>query len=472
MVAIPFPLSTSPGLRVQESAGRLVNVFAEPLGEDMGAVWRRAPGASVFAETANSGFRGGLEVGSNLIAAWNGTLKAIDDEGAETAIDSLSGTDSIFIARNNKTSPDIVIVSEDGTFTVDVSGQSVTTYPDGDVGSPNAVCFHDSYFMFTHGNGDIQASAQNGTGINTTDKTRAESNPDGLLRPWSYQGLLYAAGEKTIEVFGPPINATGFPLTRIGYHITPGLIAPHAVAGFEPEFGNPPIYVGADNTVRWLRSITAQPEKISPPDLDRLIAGVSDKTTLKASCYLSGGHAFWQLSSATWTWVFNLNNLKWHERTSYLQARSRLVGSVFAFNKWLTGDNQAGNLLHVDHTLHTEAGEPLHATIESGPVKNFPNRTRVGRADFDFVTGVGIATGADPEQTNPQVEISWSDDAGVTFTPPWFRPLGRQGEGHKRVIVFNTGIAGPMGRRWRLRLPNAVHFGLLGGTQNTEVRGG
>jgi hypothetical protein len=56
-------------------------------------------------------------------------------------------------------------------------------------------------------------------------------------------------------------------------------------------------------------------------------------------------------------------------------------------------------------------GDPLVFQIESGPVQNFPNRTKVARADFDFVTGVGIATGIDPTQTNPQVGISWSQDS-------------------------------------------------------------
>jgi hypothetical protein len=392
----------------------------------------------------------------------------------ESAVDTLAGDDDIFIARNNAApTPHVAVIADGSPFEVDISGGTVDPYSDADVGSPNSVSFHDGYFMFTYGNGDIQASGINSLSINTLDKTRAESNPDGLIRAWSYQGILYAAGEKTIETFGPPINATGFPLTRIGYHITPGLIAPHAVAGFEPEFGNPPIYVGSDNTVRWLRSLTAQPEKISTPDLDRLISAVTDKSTLKASVYISAGHAFWQLSSETWTWVFALNSLTWHERNSYLLPRSRMVHSIFAFNRWITGDRASGRLLRVDPLLFTEADNPFIATLESGPVKNFPNRTAVKRADFDFTTGVGIAGGADPDQTNPQIEVSWSDDGGLTFSPPWFRPLGAQAQAETRVMIVGTlGVAGPMGRRWRLKLPNAVHLGFMGATQNEQVRAG
>jgi hypothetical protein len=54
MVDIPFPISTNPGQKPQEGTGRLINIFAEPRG-DGSPVWRRAPGAVVFARTPSSG---------------------------------------------------------------------------------------------------------------------------------------------------------------------------------------------------------------------------------------------------------------------------------------------------------------------------------------------------------------------------------------------------------------------------------
>jgi hypothetical protein len=66
----------------------------------------------------------------------------------------------------------------------------------------------------------------------------------------------------------------------------------------------------------------------------------------------------------------------------------------------------------------TRSAIPLRLRIESGPVLDFPGGTVVGRADFYFTTGVGVATGTDPIQTDPSVEISWSDDGGVTWANP------------------------------------------------------
>jgi hypothetical protein len=488
VVQIPFPVSTSPGQRPQEGAGRLINAYAEPRGGDMGVVWHRAPGLKILGEednwiawsfpfeewfvereqpTGQGTYLGGVLVGANAYIRMGTSFYTMDSQGALTALSGTAGgADKTHFARNNASTPDIVIVCDDGVFTL-TSGTK-TAFADGDLGSPNCVCFHDGYFVFGFGSGKLMTTGVNAVSVNPLDFTTAESNPDGIHRTWSFRGLLYAAGPATIEVYGTPINATGFPLTRQGYNITPGLITPFAVAGFEPEFGNFPIYVGSDSTVRWLKGFT--PEKISPPDLDFLIASVEDKDDLEALCYISRGHAFWQLSCDDWTWVYNLTNGTWHERKSYGLTRSRMTMSLPAFDTWLVGDTQANYILEIDPAKLTEVDNPLIATIESAPVQDFPNRIRVSRADFNFTVGIGDVTGTDPIETNPTVMISWSDDGGATFTDPWNRKLGTQADYAHRVTTLNTGLSGPQGRRWRIAVSDPVHFGLMGGDMNAEGR--
>jgi hypothetical protein len=185
---------------------------------------------------------------------------------------------------------------------------------------------------------------------------------------------------------------------------------------------------------------------------------------------MTDGHPMWSITGTNFTWEFDLNTLKWHERESYGLTRWRGMQTLRAYEKWLIGDRNTGNIYEVDSTNHEEAGDPLRARIESGPVAKFPSRIRVPRAEFDITTGIGIATGTDPNQTDPQVEISWSDDGGVNWSNPVFRKLGRQGITDKRIAVNRCGLSGYKGRRWRLDISDAVPFAVMGGDQLAELR--
>jgi hypothetical protein len=472
---IPFPLSSEPGNSPQESAGRLINCYAEPLGKDVEAsrgmpppavVWRKSPGLSLFGASSNTGFRGNILVNSTLYTAWSGKVSRFDSAGVETALTgTLTGSEKVFFARNNAATPDIVCVApQTGAFSV--SSSTVISFADPDIGTPNSTCFMDSYFIFTNGDGTLQASGQNAVTINTLDKTTAQSKPGGLTRCIPFNGQLIALGPVFGEVYANTANPTGFPFTR-SYVLQRGLLSPYALAGHEDGFASSLIWVADDNSVV-MHNGTPNPLKISPPDLERLIAGVSNKTTLEASVYIAQGHPKWVLSCPTFTWEFDLGSQKWNERQSYLQTRWRAIGGTSAFGKWIVGDTQVGQLLYIDQTNFTEVNSPLVMQLESGPVNGFPSRIKVGKADFNFITGVGIATGADPIATNPDVGISWSDDGGITWGNEFIRQLGRQAT-DSRIMILRTGLTSPHGRRWRLRISSPVYGGFLGGNQDIKV---
>ena len=77
MARIPFPLSSSPGATPQESAGRLINCYAEPLGKVIESdkktapppvVWRKCPGLALFGTSGQTGFREAILVDNTLYA--------------------------------------------------------------------------------------------------------------------------------------------------------------------------------------------------------------------------------------------------------------------------------------------------------------------------------------------------------------------------------------------------------------------
>jgi len=474
-VPIPFPLSSSPGATTQESAGRLINCYAEPLGKDIEAskklapppvVWRKSPGLTRFGTSAQTGFRGQILVGSTLYVAWANKVSRFDSTGAETVLTgTLNGTEKVFFAINNKTTPDIVCVAP-GTGAFTVTSSAVSNFADTDVGAPNCVWFMDSFFNFSYGDGTLQASGQNAVTIATTDKTTAQSKPGGLTRGVAFNGQSIALGPIFGEVYADTANATGYPFTR-SYVLQRGLLSPYAIAGHEDGFASALMWVADDFSVVQHNG-TPNPLKISPPDLDRLIAAVANKTTLEASVYIAQGHPKWVLSCPAWTWEFDLGSQKWNEKASYLLPRWRAIGGCLAFGKWIMGDTTAGQLIYIDQTAFTEVGNPLIMQLDSGPVSNFPNRTKVARADFNFVTGVGIATGPDPTATNPHVGISWSNDGGLTYSSEYQRELGRM-QTASRITMLRSGQTGDTGRRWRLKISDPVYGSFLGGTQDIAL---
>jgi hypothetical protein len=463
-IPIPFPLSSAPGAFNQEESGRLINAYAEPLGKTVkqsksapppAVVWRKSPGLTLFGNSSNPNFRGGVLVGgTTLYTAWTEKGSTFDINGVENVLaGAISGTEKV-----------ICVAPNSGAFLV--TATVVNPYPDPNIGTPNSVGFLDGFFIFTYGNGKIQASGLNATTINTLDFTTEQAKTGGLLRGLPFNGQYFVWGPNHGAVYANTAQPTGFPFTR-SYVIQRGLLGRYAVAGHEDGFGSALIWVADDQSVVMANG-TPNPTKISPADLDRLIIAVADKNTLEASVYISAGHPKWVLSCPTFTWEFDLGTLKWNERQSYQIARWRGISGISAFGKWIVGDTKGNRLLAINASAFDEFGEPLIMQLESGPVAKFPNRTKVSSADFNFVTGVGQATGLYPQGTDPTVGISWSNDGGFNWGHEMVRILGRQSE-QQNIRVLRTGQTTGVGRRWRLRVSGPIYAAFLGATQNTDM---
>jgi hypothetical protein len=467
---IPFPVQTAPGAKSQEGGGRIINGYVDQLGDQAPnkTIIRRMPGLVNFGTSARSGYRGSIVVNGVLYVAFSGKLESwTSTGGASVNVGNLSGTKRGFFAANNNTTPDKCFVDPDGNIFTFTPSAVTSGWPDADLPSCNSVDFLDGYLVFTTGSGKAFATDLNATSVNALSFGKAEAKPDGLVRVVAWGGRLLLFGNESTEVWTDAATVP-FPFARNNV-IPRGLAGPYCVSGYEDGFSRGPIFVGDDNCVYALQGYT--PTKVSTPDIDGLIESVTDKTTLEATAFMARGHAFFQLSCPAWSWVLDISTSQWFEADSYLVTRSRRAGAINAFDKWLTGDTATGNMQQIATSANDEIGNPLRLRIESGPVPSFAAGTVVGRADFYFVTGVGIATGHDPDQTDPDVEISYSDDGGLTWSNPILRKLGRQSESKQLIsLVSCTGRTGWQGRRWRLDISSGVYAGLLYGTMSDDPR--
>lgn len=469
-VNIPFPVQTSPGAKSQEAGGRIVNGYVEELGTyaPNKTVVRRGPGLTNFGTSVQSGFRGSTLVSGILYTAFSGKLeKWTSAGGASVNVGNLNGTKRGFFAANNNTTPDKVFVDPDGNIATFTPTAVTNSWPDPDLPAVNSVDFLDGYLVFTTGDGRAFATDLNSTSVNALSFGKAEAKPDGLVRVVAWGGRLFFFGTITTEVW-TDAGTIPFPFARSTI-IPRGIAGPYCVSGYEDGFSRGPIFVGDDSCVYKLDGYS--PTKVSTADVDGLIESVTDKTTLEATSYISRGHAFWQLSSPAWTVVLDITTSQWSQKDSYLGNRSRISGAINAFSEWLTGDTKTGNMQQITSTANNEISDPLRLRIESGPVMNFPDGAAVGRADFYFTTGVGISTGSDPDQTDPDVEISFSDDGGLTWFGPFLRKLGRQSESRQLVSLVNcTGRSSWEGRRWRIDVSSGVYASFMLGTQSDDPR--
>jgi hypothetical protein len=476
-IDIPWPTSSAPGAHPQESGGRLINVTAEPLGDasPVKIVWRRQPGLSVFADLALSNFRGAILVNNLLYVAVGSKIVTVDSSGIVTVAGTLPGTAKVTFARNNAATPDIQCVSPgDGAFAV--TSVSVTAFTGGgNLPSPTAVCGMDGYFFWLIGDNRIFAAGPNSTTVNSLTFVTMQSRPVGnALRVVPYQGYLFAFASKFIEVYSNTANTfPAFPFTRQTV-IDNGLFGRNAIAGWEDGFGQL-YWAAADNGVYRLNGTA--PEKVSPPDLDRLItkigaAGLNDQ--LEASSYQADGKSFIVFSCPSWTWEFNVNSQKWQERDSFtggLASRWRATGAVNAFGKWLVGDQLTTKLLYIDPTTYQEVGTPMRFRMESAACSSFPNRAQVARADFNWITGVGISSLNTQTGNDPQVAISCSRDDGIHWDNPRLRKLGKAADG-RSVYVTNCGMSNTssQGFRWRMDMSDEVYGAFMGATMSSDIR--
>lgn len=473
-MTIPVPVSSSPGVRPQEGAGRLLNCFAEKTeaGARFPVLWKRCAGMrQVLNIAGHSHFRGAILVGATLIVAMDNRAYTVTvTAGSFSAVNegALAGDEPITVAKNNAATPNIVCVTENGCLNLFTSG-APTNFADADLPQPNSVAELNGYFLWTIGDGRIFASALNAVTVATNSFT-TEQSFSGLLRGVTFKGEFYAFGRTGIGVY-KDIGASPFPLQR-QFAIEKGIVGTHAVAGWEDRWIGELIWVGDDNIVYRLNGYTPEPvanDDVTRDISDAVLAG--DGALLEATVYMQGKHAFWRLTyPGNWTWDYNATTKNWNERESFNRDDCRASGSVHAFNRWLLGDRTTGKLFSVDDAYTREGDDPLIYEIYTGIAANFPARIAIPRADFDFTAAVGMADGEDPIQTNPTVLIRWSLDGGYTWGSFVQRKLGMQGQGNKAVTVQRIGLTSGKGVRFHFKISDPVHVGFMGGQIPTDVR--
>jgi len=467
LVPLSFPSQSSPGETGHEGKARLINAYAEELGQDAKAPTkiRAAAGLKAFATLAGgTGARGMIVLDNALYAVDGPILYKVDASGTASVIGGVPGSSPVFMAINRKApTKQVAIVSEGQRFLLE--NDVLSPIADDDLPPPVSVHFLDGFFVFPIPDGRFFISAiDEGSDINSLDFATAEGSPDGLVAGATRARELWLFGERTIEVWQNTGDAS-FAFERLpGVFIEFGCRAPNSVRKFLSTL----VWVDHENIVRLADGYT--PRRISSHAVERDLAAIADDTAIKGFTFTVTGHQFYCLTSPQWTWVFDGTTGLWHERQSYNQSNWRGLWSARFAGKTIIGDSEGGKLYELDGETYDEAGTPLVMDITAAPQHAYPSRLRINAFYADLIPGVGLNS-SDIEQSDPKVMLLYSKDGGVTFDHERLLRLGKIGETRVRVNASRLGLTSEDGWSPRLKVSAAVCRGLTGAAADVDRLG-
>lgn len=280
----------------------------------------------------------------------------------------------------------------------------------------------------------------------------AENAPDPMVAIWPSNGqafLLCAAHSEFWGVSGgadflfSEVNGTGSEW---------GVAATWSVA----RYGNTIACLMRNRTNQvMVATITGYlPQKMSTPDMDKIINGYSDVTDASAYSFMLGGHPMYVISfpSAGATWMYDSSTKIWSQLKSF--GISRDLGEfAFAFlGNTIVSDFSTGNLYKLNPDGVTDNGDPIEITLVSETVADPDlNRLTVNRFRVDVEVGQGATSG---QGANPQLGLRVSRDNGNTWGAQMMRTMGKIGEfrrtvdwdclGTARNFVFEISMTDPV----------------------------
>jgi hypothetical protein len=537
VTAIPFPLRSNPAAVKFVGEPRLINCYAEDVGEEQktpvalrgipgqvafaaagvpsrGAIYiaelaavYHVRGATVYkmvaggAETALAGFIDGskpvimergaarlmssevdISIASPAVVRWPAHRQAAGNvvrfaTSGELPTGLFEDTDYYVIAAG-LTADTFEVSATAGGSAINTTGvqsgtqtatRTVETYQVGMVSDGKTWCIEDDHvievpldeaansitmlanrFVLSHISGRNSYSGLND--LLSEDGLQyftAEARPDGMVRVIASGGELYLMGTETTEIYQPSADGDEPFVPLSGTFIDKGCASAQSVVG---SFDNAPHWLGNDGIV--YRGSGYKAQRISSHAVERAIKAVADKTTIKAYVDTNEGHAFYVLTCAQWTWVFDAATQLWHERKSKDRDYWRAWPYVTAFGKRLVGDPDTGAFRSLSEDEFTEAGVVMRAELI---LPDVPGELEHDELELDVAKGVGLNVVSTAAGYDPLIMLSWSDDGGYIFKGERTRSLGKIGEYSKKVTFTRLGTARTSrGRRYKIAISDPV----------------
>lgn len=403
------------------------------------------PGDGVVANGTGPGLdRGGIEwngvcyrvMGTKLVSvASNGAVAVLGDVGGPT--DSLVTFDYSF--------DQLAIASGGRLYYWDGTLSQVT---DPDLGTVLDVAWVDGYFMTTDGQFLIVTELGSPTSVNPLKYGSSEVDPDPIVAVLKLRNEIHALNRHTIEVFDN-VGGELFPFQRIdGAQIQKGCIGTHACCVYMDRIAflgsgrneAPGIYVGA----------SASTQKISTQEIDSLLLTYAESqlSQVKLESRNDKSNQYLYVHLPDRTIVYDaaaseaLGEQVWFTLSSSLVGFSqyRARNFVWAYDKWLVGDPQSGNVGYLSQSVGHHWGQQVRWEFGTVIVYNEGKGAIFNQLELVSLTG-SIELGKSPliSTSYSYDGLSWSQDRSIS--------VGTLGNTRKRLCWFQQGHM----RNWRVQ---------------------
>lgn len=411
---ISLGIQSNPTREGRNFSARLENCFAEENGNEgiTPISIFPMPGLRNFtASIDDAGVRAQLEFGSSLYVVAGRNLYMINSFGDSTLIGGIPTDGAVYMERNRN--DQIGIVSDGSYWTVESNVLTLNTDPD--LPAPISFGYHDGYGILGIADGRwFITGIDDFTTIDALDFTKAESNPDALVRAIGFEREVVVFGSASTEFYQNTGNAD-FPYQRASA-IQVGCLGGNTVAKVASKSVNALCFVANDHTVRRLEGYT--PIVISTNEIDEVIRAYAesgaDLTLLRATSWQDGGRFFYSLSCPQFTRIYNSKTQLWHDGRSKAMDRWRVDNVVRFGTKLIAGDYSTGQLYTMSSDYYDEAGDEMTIRIVTPAVHMAPYRFILDAWRLLLETGTGLISG-DAADTNPRVMIRISRDGGKTW---------------------------------------------------------
>lgn len=419
-------------------------------------------GAHDFPGLKSLGIQSGVDRGWHVMAGTlykicGTTLYSITATGVYTSLGPVPGSGRAVFADDGSNllfAVGGVLYKYDGTLSA--ISQSVVT-------GPVSVAYINRQFIIT-GDGGLFATSNVGDPDtwNALNFAEEETAPDGLLRAYVFNQLVYMFGTETIVpwynsgIGNPPFDRQDTSLVNVGAAGT------HAICNTDQYM----YWLGDDKKV--YRAVGASFQSISTAAIGRQIDSISDVSDCVMSAFTFDSQDFVLVSfpSGAKSFIHSETYGYWvvlASGTDYPTDRWLGNAVINVYGKNLVSDYRNGNIYELDKDTYTDAGGyrlrvRVLPSFTSALISQPGRRITVCKIRLNVQKGVGLVSG---QGSNPVLMCQLSNDGGHTWGPESHVEIGEMGD-YVTPVDFDA-FANGYDIRCRIKCADPVFLSMFDG---------